>query len=173
MSVPEKLDTYLLGKMQKATDFIYDTFGITKFRIEKWAIILSGLSYAMFAVMAQILILVGIAALLNIFSILNVYLCEKEERSFFADGKISLPRTDASFRMLFLLLWIVMTPLLLIDFVGLMLFVYAVASLTRYYANACIPRPPRKSKIRQLLEKAREYFREVAMPAPVFAPIRK
>lgn len=173
MSISGILDAYLLAKTQKGTDFIDDTFGITKFRIEKWATILAGLSYAMFAVMTQLYVLVALAILLNTFSIYSVYLCEKEERLFFADGKIPLPRTDTPLRMIYLLLCILTTPLLLLDIVvALMLLVYGVATLIRHYANACIPRPPRKSKVRRLLEKAREYLNGVSMPVPVFAPIR-
>jgi len=168
-----RLDATLLGLAQKFCDRMQQITGLTKFRFEKWSLIVAMMfmwHYSLLNLIEPVHLFALCLTTLLLFRIIRtVEVCEAR---FLRDGELFLfgfARRES--RIVILLLYTLFELLfalygawdLVCEFVCLVLWVYFAA---------CIPRPPSKSKIREYYEKGLEWLRGAVGPIPTPIPVR-
>lgn len=156
----KRVDAFLLDRAQKFCDKFQRLTGLTKFRLEKWSLILSSVFYWMFAIGVLDEVLTVMALLLSIHTFYYVRAIERQEMNFLARSELEFrAEHHCSIRTIFLLLhvWILAFGLIfafaLIDPSGIWLCGYSAFVIVTAYLAACTPRPPSKSSMREWLER--------------------
>ena len=150
------LDGILLGAAQKLCDKVQRLTGLTKFRLEKWAVIMSVVFFWADAVSNPTGLIITANLYITFIMVVIVRIVEKEEVRFLASGEL----TPSLFHESLVRLAIALGFGLLIALTVLvadehLLSVCAEASYVAWvYFSTCIPRPPSKSTMREWYEKA-------------------
>lgn len=172
-----RIDGFLLDKTQKFCDKFQYLTGLTKFRLEKWAIIIGIVSYWMFAIWIVFLLVMIAALLLMVAGIFMVCKVESDERIFLARGELrydveNVPELRIMNLATYGILLLFSFLLALISSAPELLWLcwWIVSVLARIYFSACVPRPPGKSKVREWSEKSVMWLRDQLPPAPVPVP---
>lgn len=169
------IDRALLSAFQKCCDVFQRTIGLTKFRIERWAIICTLICMYMVEIVTLSFEppMLTAMAFFTAVCFFMVKRSERHEREFVERGSIY---TDSG---PFLRLYVLCTSSALC---GSLLFLSPFTAQTAWYCgshvcflvwiyvNVCVPRPPGKSKMRQWLESALTWANDALSPAPI--PIR-
>ena len=175
-----RIDDFLMVRAQKFCDTTYATVGITKYRISKWALILYNVYTIMLGIMSgfvqalwttpspqHLLLLLPLALWLYV-----VYVIDRDEVHFLKHGTMrgkserfcnyDLRLVSCRFFGSFTVLELVIGHL--DGIIQNMLFLLFV------YTGACVPRPPSKSKGRELYEKSLMWLRGKLTKQPVPQP---
>jgi len=173
------IDGVLLGIAQKFCDKVQMYTGITKFRLEKWAIVLSSScilgAWALFLPEAGLtagLVLSPMIIALSVSTVWNIRKIEAQEVEFLKSGRFHVSSSSITYRgflltMTLLFCVAVMPP---VDAVNLLCDAGYVFLVAEGYFSACIPRPPGKSKFRKWYETALTWLNDQLKPDPIPAP---
>ena len=170
------LDGILLATTQKFCDKAQRLFGITKFTFEKWVLITGNAFFwaAIACTPKPLFVFLGVWQTIGTIS--YVHKIEDGEARFLKDGELEFEWShDVFMRLLstILLGFFGVIVLLSPDTDGGNLgYFYLILCLIAYpYFSACVPRPPSKSKMRELYEKAFRWLNDVLAPVPALVPI--
>lgn len=173
MRLLEWFDALLLATAQKFCDKFQQFTGLTKFRLEKWSLILSLASiwWAVLTIDVSIvfLFLVIPISLICTMSVLRlIRAVELEEVEFLKNGHlIAFPSRFLPFRLLTVCVFggMGIYNLLFFGRTGQALFFQQLSIVASVYFSACVPRPPGRSKAREWYEKALTWLDgKLAMP---------
>ena len=150
------IDTLLLNSAQRFCDAFQNITGLTKFRVEKWALIMIVMSLCVQTVTSRdsLFTFVFIPVMLT-WGVFAVWCIEREESDFLQNGRITHSVLDVSHFRIGVLLAVALPAALM----GLFLAdevsaIVSVSYVVWTYVSPCIPRPPGKSKMREWSEKA-------------------
>lgn len=173
MFILKWLDGCLLAATQKFSDGFQWLTGLTKFRLEKWALVLAlaSLWLAVFSVI-DFFFSGFLVAVMNTVSTMSLFrLIERAEAEFLATGRLLFAGAfPAAWRQVALFVYGIMGPYsLLLDETGRELFCFWTFNVGWMYFSSCVPRPPGKSKVREWYEAASTWLddRLTALPEPV------
>lgn len=166
------LDSILLGAAQKFCDGNQKLFGITKFALEKWALVLTMLFFSSAClfeggIVSIFLIVVLVAAVT--FRTLDL---EKQERDFFKNNSPGKPPYSMYERLFWLIYFGYFAARhfsAIGDIANQYMFYADICIILATYFNACVPRPPSKSKMCELYEKGLWWIYDWSKPAVVSA----
>lgn len=166
------LDGLLLGAAQRLCDKTQRLFGLTKFRLQKWALIVSTVFYCGFYVFDQRPV---IAVLLSIYiagSLFLVRIIEMQESEFLKNGGLVMPPFGVLQRIFWFSAYLILAlPGLSSENYGDRLLSYGLLCYVLFiYLSDCIPRPPSKSKMREWSEKALTWLNDLLASPPVPVP---
>jgi len=166
------LDGVLLIPVQWLCNRVQTLTGLTKFVIEKWMLIVMTLFFATYATINSGAINTLLIAILTLFMMYTVRYIEKSEERFLKDGSLEHPITNAPLRLMFFcshgfLAYISFVPS---DYIEIILACGYICYILFIYLDACIPRPPSKSKAREWYEKALTWLNDKLKPSPVPVP---
>lgn len=171
----KRLDGFLLGVAQRFCDKFQRFTGLTKFKLQKWAVIssvISGWGATAFLGFPSISVLSG---LMNTAAwSFNIWIDEKTEAEFLANGNLVSSLMDSiSVRLAFVCILggLGIFSILVDAGIGGMLFCQAMFLIAYVYFSACIPRPPSKSKMQEWYEKVLTALNESLKPEPALVPI--
>lgn len=165
------LDDVLLGAAQKLCDKVQKITGLTKFRLEKWAMIMLAVFFgvAMICLSSPPSVLVALFPLLAISVASGVHAVEKEEVEFLRNGNLRKPIFGVFGRIMWVAFYgfLVSISLSTWDYVDKMLACGDASYILFVYFDSCIPRPPSKSKARELCDKMLTVLNDMLKPVPV------
>ena len=164
------LDGILLSVAQKFCDKVQRLTGLTKFRLEKWALVVVAICYLTVYVFGEHTAALTVLSVALIFSIaIGIRALEIMEADFLENGNLNEPCFSVRGRIAWVVVYALLTgpEFVSADFAD-KVFVCGNASYILFvYFNACIPRPPSKSKMRELYEKGLTWLNDQLKPAPV------
>lgn len=167
-------DGKLLDAVQKFCDKVQRLTGLTKFRLEKWAILLSTIFFwgCIIYIPDPLNVLLGLWNSVSTLPIVRQI--ERGEAEFLKNGRLELSLTHlASMRLLVVICFgppIIISPFLLPDGLYQLMICTLVGFIAHVYFSACTPRPPSKSKAREWYEKALTWLNDRLKPAPIPVP---
>ncbi len=167
------LDSILLGAAQKFCDNAQKYLGWTKFRLEKWALMLSAISAAMALYPTGIIGLFLAPALCSLV-VRRVIVLEREERAFLKNDDLAEPMYGTGGRVFWLLFFGYFACGHILDlqnFEDRSLLCMDIFTVSSVYFNSCIPRPPSKSKMREWYERALTALNDWLKPEPALVPV--
>jgi len=176
-----RIDSFLLDKAQKFCDKFQRLTGFTKFRIEKWLLIMIPLFAfvgllitALTAETGVHIIILAFIVVLAMIPVVGLYslailVVERQEREFLKSGKLSAhAETNVPiFRIAGMAVFFL--SVYTIDFLGLAIVLALMCCTAVSYVLMCVPRPPSKSKMREWLENGLTWMNGI-LPEPT--PIR-
>ena len=166
-----KLDDLLLAVSQKFCDTIQALTGLTKFRIEKWSMMISSILWiaGFFAYGITLGVVVFIVVMPS--TTLCVLIIERWEVAFLTAGELHPPVGSTSARIT--TFWIYSFLFLLNVYSNNSGFISLgiVFWVGFWYIDACVPRPPAKSKAKQLWESGLWWLHDRLKPEPAMVPI--
>ncbi len=163
------MDNLLWALAQRGCDKFQRITGLTKFRIEKWAIILWGVLVCFKSLKAPfdpMFVAFGISAVFIGFCTARTI--EYSEKCFLRDGSL-LPPVVVSIPLIRMLVIIFSVPHFLVFPVSITSCI-DFSYLVWLYTAVCIPRPPGKSKVREKYEQGLQWLHEALQPPPDLAP---
>lgn len=176
----KRLDSLLLRRAQWSCDKFSIITGFTKFRLQKWALMMGvvfcwgiiALSTLVFSVSISDAIWFCSAGLLyTVSAAFIIRRDEKEETEFLTNGKLRFSPWHIVFVRLYAAGFalgcagfvLMMVPTV----IGLLEACLQICFVAWVYFSACIPRPPGKSKAREWYEKLLHRLRDKFQPIPV------
>lgn len=174
------LDGILLGAAQRFCDRAQQLTGLTKFRFQKWAAVISMMFYVLDTIVyssrhdIDAIRFYAIGMLIFLLSMSGfVLMTEIEEKEFLTKGKPMLSIFhDAGTRLLTTGFYSGMGVAAFFCKDGAdNLACSTMCCVMFVYFSACIPRPPSKSTVRKWYEKMLTMLNESLKPEPVFIPI--
>lgn len=179
-----KIDALIQSVFQKISDRFTVLTGLTKFKLEKGALIVYLMSFWVGALSGEFNPAAIVTDLfVTLTSIPLIYAIGKNEARFLAKGE--LVRSvwhDTHMRIFFFLLWVFGIPLCLLlfpqkndeQFIVPAIIATVISFIVWMYFSICTPKPPTKSKVRELLEKGLKFLKEVRgklQPTPTPVPV--
>ena len=168
------LDGILLGAAQKFCDKFQRVTGYTKFRLEKWSLILIVVFHWACAVIRVDSFLFLLLLIFTSGCVVTVHITERQEVEFQKTGKLRQAFFNTMQARLVVTLFMGCFAILGITSADFSLYVlsYGQASYILWvYFGACIPRPPSKSKMREWYEKGLSSLNDWLKPEPALIPI--
>lgn len=165
------LDSVLLDAAQKFCDKSQRLTGLTKFTFQKWALVAFNGFFWGGVVFSPDLFLVYMGLCQTSAAIFDIRQTEEEEMEFLRNGRLRSHSWVyiASVRLILTFSWGVLGILVLFTgtVTGLLFFYVTLCGIAHLYFSACIPRPPSKSKARELYEKALTWLNDRLQPTPL------
>jgi hypothetical protein len=163
------LDGVLLNTAQKFCDKFQSITGLTKFRLEKWALITSAIFFGGLTILLTEPILAVLALMYVPIAAFTVRAIEKVESEFLKNGSLIMPIWNLPVRLTFTSVQAFSAYLSFsvnMDYKNQMACYGIVAVILWMYLSSCVPRPPSKSKMREWYEKALTWLNNQVKPAP-------
>lgn len=166
-----RLDSILLRQAQSFCDKVKQVTGITKFRLEKWALVMATtfiwgiIAYKpiSFGVVMGLIHTAGAAFVIRE--------TEKREKEFLANEMLRLSAFHiVSVRLILsgsIFAGSVYTLILMPNVVGALVTSSEMCIIAWVYFSACVPRPPSKSRVREWYEKMLSRFQGELQPMSV------
>lgn len=166
------LDGIQLEMAQKFCDKVQRTVGMTKFTLQKWAIISSAIFFSSIFVFrpkgVEVMFLLIVYVIGTVFIVLGT---EIEEAEFLRDNKLqSSPWHNVFLRSTIALVFECTAALSLLPSSDEADWLWSFGGMSYIafgYFSACIPRPPSKSNAREWYEKVLTVLNSKLQPAPV------
>lgn len=173
----EKLDDYLQQKTQNGVDRIDDVFGVNKFRLAIWSIITAVITCFLSDILEGRFNAFDIGSdlwfvFITVFIVRDI---EQQEREFLTTNNLRQSFTSTFPQ------WVRIVPFLILilhTLAGLYFGKFSLLSLSLLfnvlwlYVDICIPRKPKKSKVRKWIDGLLTSLGEMLEPEKQLVPIR-
>ena len=173
----EKLDDYLLKRIQKIVDQIHDVFGVTKFRLAIWLIITATISLNLFCIIERHFdpwdIVVNSLFVFNAF-----FYClttKHYEREFLRENTLHegiLSTLSPCVRIFYIVLFLLSCVVVSLSKQSMFLALWLLTMTLWMYVDICVPRKPNKSKVRKWIDGTLTRLGEMLEPQPELIPVR-
>lgn len=175
------LDSRLISRAQWFCDKFHDLTGLTKFTLQRWALILSW----MFFCVSSVIMIIGSGIAWVVYVLLPLpSLCairvfflsrniKREEIEFLRSGKLEYNIFHSTPTRLILVLTngiMAVVNLVSLNFLQELAFLGTVFLIAWFYFSICIPRPPGKNKVREWYENGLWWLDSKLQEAPIAAP---
>ena len=164
-----RTDAFLLTQMQKVCNKFTELTGRTKYRLQKWTLIVGFLVWLANAILVfdPELVMLGFFFFTTV--VLATYITEEHEAEFLAKNNIQSSLFSFSLeRIIATIICVVMFGLMAVSGNFQMCLVVIIFFIW-IYTTACLPWPPSKSKVRQMYEKSLAWLNDKL--SPVLEPV--